>query len=86
MRIRKILVDEEIEEKILYELLITREEIDDALHQGKPKFLKIRNSLYMAIANYNGYITIIFEHEKQAATVKTAYRSSDAQIKYYKKK
>ncbi len=86
MKIKKILVETEIQEKILYKHGIKREELENALLEGKPKFIRIRDNWYMAIAHHNQYITAIFEHEQQTATIKTAYKSSDWQISRYKRK
>lgn len=86
MRIQKILVETEIQEKILHKHGIRREELENALIEGKPKFIKIRDSLYMGITHYNEYITAIFEYEGQTATIKTAYKSSEWQIDRYKRK
>ena len=86
MKIKKILVDTDTQEKILYKHGIKREELENALLEGKPKFIKIRDNLYMAITHYNKYITAIFEYEQQTATIKTAYKSSDWQINKHKKK
>lgn len=86
MKIKKILVEAAVQEKILYKHGIKREELENALLEGKPKFIRIRDSLYMAISHHNQYITTIFEYEQLTATIKTAYKSSDWQIKRYKRK
>lgn len=86
MKIKKILVETEIQQKILHKHGIKREELENALLEGKPKFIRIRDNLYMAITHYHEYITAIFEYEKQTATIKTAYKLSDWQISRYKKK
>ena len=79
-------MDTETQEKILYKHGIKREELENALLEGQPKFIRIRDNLYMAITHYHEYITAIFEYEQQTATIKTAYKSSDWQISRYKKK
>ncbi len=86
MKITKILIELEIQQKILYKHGIKREELENALLEGKPKFIKIGDNLYMAIAHYNQYITTIFEYEHQTAIIKTAYKSSDWQINRHKRK
>jgi len=86
MKIKKILLDAETQEKILYKHGIKREELENALLEGKPKFIRIRDNLYMVITHYHKYITTIFEYEKQTATIKTAYKSSDWQVSRYEKK
>lgn len=86
MKIKKILVETKIQEKILYKHGIKREEIENALLEGKPKFIRIKDNLYMAVTHCHEYITAIFEYEQQTATIKTAYKSSDWQISRYKRK
>ena len=86
MKIKKILVDTDTQEKILYKHGVKREELENALLEGKPKFIRIRDNLYMAITHYHDYITAIFEYEQRTATIKTAYKSSDWQIEKYKRK
>lgn len=86
MKIKKILVETEIQKKILYKHGIKREELENVLLEGKPKFIRIRDNLYMAITHYHEYITAIFEYKQQTATIKTVYKSSDWQINRYKRK
>lgn len=86
MKIDKILVQLEVQEKILWKHGITREELENALLEGKPKFFKIRANVYMAVAHYSHYITVVFEYDKNNAVVKTAYKSADWQIRKYSKK
>ena len=86
MKIRKILVETDIQEKILWKHGIKREEFENALLEGNPRFFKIKDNLYMAITHYENYLTILFEYDKTDAIVKTAYKSSDWQIKRYNKK
>ena len=40
----------------------------------------------MAITHYENYLTIIFEYDKTDAIIKTAYKSSDWQMRRYKRK
>ena len=84
MKIRKILVGKDIQEKILWKHGIKREELENALNEGNPKFFRIRDNIYMAIAHFNHYTTVIFEYDKSNAIIRTAYKSSDWQIKRYK--
>lgn len=86
MKIKKFLAETETQEKILYKHGIKREELENALREGKPRFFRVRDDIYMAIAEYEHYLTIIFEYDKSNAIIKTAYRSSDWQIRRYKKK
>ena len=85
MKIKEILMDEDIQDHILRHE-ITREEIDISLHHGFPKFIRIRGKICMAITHLNRYLTIIFEHEDQNAKIRTAYQSFEWQIRRYNKK
>ena len=86
MKIRKILIEADIQEKILWKHGVKREELENALLEGDPRFFKIRDNLYMAVTHYEHYLTIIFEYNQLNAIVKTAYKSSDWQIRRYKRK
>lgn len=85
MKIRKILIEETVKEKIKYKHRINPLEIEQTLFNN-PYTLKIRNNLYMTIGHHQKYITIIFELIKDTAFIKTAYPSSEAQRKLYKLK
>ena len=86
MKIRKILVEIDIQEKILWKHGVKREDLENALREGNPRFFKIRDNLYTAVTHFEYYLTIIFEYYKTDAKIKTAYKSSDWQIKRYNKK
>jgi len=86
MKIIKVLVEAEIQEKILLKHGIKREALENSLFEGKPRFFRIKDDIYMAIARYEQYLTIIFEYNKHDAVIKTAYKSSDWQIRRYKRK
>ena len=86
MKIRKILVETDIQEKILWKHGVKREELENALLEGNPRFFKIRDNWYMAVTHFEYYLTIIFEYNQLNAIVKTAYKSSDWQIRRYKRK
>ena len=86
MRIKKVLIEFNIEEKINKKHGIYREEIEDALFEGKPIFFRTKENKYVAIGLKERYITIIFLYDKGIANVRTAYSSSDWQIKLYKRK
>ena len=79
MRVRKIIIEDWAQEKILGHGL-KREEVENGLFLGKPKFLKDRHGRYLAITNYNLYITIVFEHVNFNAKMITAYPSSGWQM------
>ena len=84
MKLIKILIKLEIQEKINKKHGIYREEIELALFEGNPVFFRTRKERYIAITLKNKYITIVFEYDKGIAEVVTAYLSSDWQIKLYK--
>ncbi|MEK6952172.1 MAG: hypothetical protein AABX29_04090 [Nanoarchaeota archaeon] len=86
MRIKKVLIELNIEEKINKKHGIYREEIEYALLDGKPIFFRTKDNKYVAITSKERYITIIFLFKKGIANIRTAYPSSDWQIRLYKKK
>ncbi len=86
MKIQKILIELKIEEKINKKHGIYREEIENALFDGKPIFFKTRENKYFAICQKGKYLTVVFRYEKQTSEVATAYPSSEWQIKLYKRK
>ena len=86
MRVKKILIELDTEEKINKKHGLYRKEIEDALFEGNPIFYRTKENKYVAIASKEKYITIIFLYRKGTATIKTAYPSSDWQIKLFKRK
>lgn len=86
MKIAKILIEVDIQEKILTKHGIHREELEEALLNGKPRFFVIRGNLYFGFTHLHRYITIVIEYDAPCAIIKTAYPSSDWQIKRYRKK
>lgn len=85
MKISKILIEDKTKEKILYKHNIRAVEIEHTF-LNKPVFLKTKENRYMAIGNYQRFITVIFEMLKDTAFIITAYPSSEAQRKLYKLK
>ena len=85
MKIRKVLIDDIAQQKIL-EHGLKREEVENALLKGKPKFSKDRYGRYLALTRHNRYITVVFEYANFNADVITAYKSSDWHIRRYKRK
>ena len=83
MKIRKILIEDKIKEKIFYRHHVTSLEIKDILFNN-PFVLKVSDGRYMAIGHYQRFITIIFGVQKDMAFIVTAYPSSEAQRKLYK--
>ena len=86
MRLKKVLIELKIQEKINKKHGIHRKEIEDALFEGNPLFFKTTEQKYIALTHKDRYMTIIFTHNKDIAKIITAYRSSNWQIKLYKKK
>ncbi len=85
MEINDILIEEDVQEKILGHGL-QREDVENGLHFGNPKFSKDRFGRYLAITHYNRYVTVIFEYKDSNAHIITAYPSADWQVKKYKRK
>jgi len=86
MRIKKIAIEFDTEEKINKKHGVYRKEIEDALFEGLSIFYRTKDDRYVAIASKERYITVIFLYQKKVATIITAYPSSDWQIKLFKKK
>ncbi len=78
MKISKILIEDRIKEKILYNHVIRASEIKEAI-LNNPYIIKTKENRYMAIGYCQRIITIIFELIKDTAFIITAYPSSDAQ-------
>ena len=85
MKIKDILIEDKIKEKILWKHNIRASDIKDALLDS-PYILKTKNGRYLAIGHNHKFVTIIFEIVKNTAFIITAYPSSDAQRKLYKQK
>ena len=85
MKIINILIEGNIKEKILSKHNVEATEIKQVIFSN-PLILKVRKNRYMAMGHYQRYLTIIFEIYNNIAFVITAYPSSEAQVKLYKKK
>ena len=85
MRITSILIEGKIKEKILDKHNIEATEIKQIIFSN-PLILKSRKDRYITIGYYQRYLTIVFEIYDNIAFIITAYPSSEAQIKLYKKK
>jgi uncharacterized DUF497 family protein len=85
MKISKILIEDKIKEKILYQHNVRASEIENVLLDN-PYVLKTRENRYVAIGWDNRYVTIVFEMTDSTAFIVTAYPSTDAQRKLYKLK
>lgn len=85
MKLRGILIEEHIKEKILWKHGITAREIEEVLLDS-PLILKVSKERYIAVGHSNRFITIIFETLGTLAFIVTSYLSSDVQRKLYKHK
>ena len=85
MRITNILIEDNIKEKILSKHNVEASEIKQVIFSN-PLILKVSKNRYMAIGYHQRYLTIIFEIYNNIAFIITAYLSSEAQVKLYKKK
>ena len=85
MFIRNVLIEDKIKEKIADKHNVQAIEIKNIFFNS-PLILKTRFSRFIAIGHFQRYLTVIFEYNKGTANIITAYPSSDAQIKLYKKK
>lgn len=74
-----------IKEKILDKHNVEAAEIKQVIFSN-PLILKSGKNRYMAIGYHQIYLTVIFEIDNNIAFIVTAYPSSEAQIKLYKKK
>ncbi len=85
MRIKKVLISAEVQEKIFKKHNIKREEIEAAFY-NEPYFFKTRGKRYIVIGFVGRHITIVFDFIENNAEIITAYLSSKWQKKLYKAK
>ena len=85
MRFYNIIIEDKVKEKILTKHNIEAEEIKQVL-LSKPLVLKAKYQRYIAIGKSERYLTVIFDLKKDVANIITAYPSSEAQIRLYKRK
>ena len=85
MRIANIVIEDRIKEKILSKHNIEAAEIRTAL-LSKPLVLKSREGTYLAIGKAVRYITVVFTQQGNMTNIVTAYPSSEAQMRLYKRK
>lgn len=86
MKFDDIIIEDKVKEKILSKHGVTAEEVQNSLLEGKPFVLKTKDGRYLAITHWQRYITVILEMGNAITAVVTAYPSSDAQKRLYKKK
>ena len=85
MRLDNIFIEDKVREKILSKHNVEASEIISVL-LSKPLILKTKFDRYIAIGHCHRYLTIIFDKKGKSTNIITAYPSSEAQIKFYKKK
>lgn len=85
MRIQVVKLNEKIKNKILFKHGIIPTELIRTLFNN-PFIIKVNRKRFLAIGFVHRYITIIFEKKNNAAHIITAYPSSKAQTRLYKKR
>ena len=85
MRFDNILIEDKVKEKVLSKHNVEAGEIINVFI-SKPLVLKTKLDRYIAIGYYHRYLTIIFDKKGKNTNIITAYPSSEAQIKLYKRK
>jgi uncharacterized DUF497 family protein len=85
MRFDNIIIEDKVKEKILSKHNVTANEVVNVL-LSKPLVLKTKLERYIAIGHFHRYLTIIFDKKEKSTNIVTAYQSSEAQIKLYKRK
>ena len=85
MLIRNVLIEDKVKEKITEKHGVQATEIKNIM-LNSPLVLKTRLNRFMAIGHFQRYLTVIFEYNKGTANIITAYPSSEAQTKLYKKR
>ena len=85
MRIKKVIIEEGTQEKILRKHNVKVTEIEEVLLQSS-LVLKSKWGRYTAIGYHQRYLTIVFEYNEGVVEIITAYPSSEKQIKYLKNK
>ena len=86
MWVKSVQLEQSIEEKVLGKHGVDKEEMEAALLRDRPKYFKVKGGRYLALAQSNRYLSIIFRYTQGRANVITAYPSSDWQVKLYKEK
>lgn len=86
MKIRNVIISEEIENKIL-EHGVTFSAIESVFH-GNSLIIKAKYNRYIAVGldETSKCLTTVFEYQKGFAKIITAYPLSTWQIKLYKRK
>ena len=85
MRFGNIIIEDKVKEKILKKHGVEAEEIKEIL-LNNPIVLEAKHRRYIAIGRNSRHITIIFEASVSITNIITAYPSSKAQIRYFKRK
>ncbi len=85
MRISKIKVSVEVQEKVFKKHNVSRDELE-AVFFDDPYYFRDRKGRYVAIGFIGSYVTVVFEFSEGCAEIITAYRSSKWQKKLYRMK
>ncbi len=85
MRITKVFVSLQTQEKIFKKHHVLREEIENVFFD-EPFFFRTRQSKYIAIGFIGKHVTVVFYHRKEDAEVITAYKSTTWQKNLYNTK
>ena len=85
MRIGNIVIEDDVKEKILSKHNVRANEIVNVL-LSKPLILKVKEDRYMAIGFFERHLTVIIDIKNKCTNIITAYLSSTAQVRLYKKK
>lgn len=81
MRIRKIKITLDVQEKIFKKHNLRREEIEGVFFD-EPLYFHTKDKRYMAIGFIDKYVTVVFYYEGDAVVI-TAYESSKWQRNLY---
>lgn len=86
--IKRIVIDQETEQKIFEKHSVLPKEIKKVLTEGKSSFKRVGGNQYLAIGLAERYLTIFFQYDsiEKEARITTAYPSSKIQIKSYRRK
>ena len=85
MRFDNVIIEDKAKVKILSKHNIEANEIINVL-LSNPLVLKTKLERFIAIGYYQRYLTVIFDNKEKNTNIVTAYPSSEAQIKLYKRK
>ena len=85
MKIKAVLIEDKVKEKVLDKHSVEAEEIREVL-LGRLVVLKSKEERYVAFGTSKRYLTVVFTYREGVANIITAYPSSEAQVRLSKKK